>query len=378
MISRRALLSAAASLAAYAALPKTPTKAATANVIAGAVRWDAWYSSTDPSSVSAQNSLSPKQWQFRAPWFSQVQNDYIVRAAGTQANMDTEIQCAANAGLRYWAFDQYSQDNALLTAWNLYQSSTINSQINWCWMAFNDRGYFGSTGNFSTQVTQWVNWFLQPNYQKVLTNRPLVYFDFTSSPAAFGSSDTNFNAMLSALRSACASAGLGNPYIVVCGSYPASNTFKEAIGADAISAYAAVVTTPAQPSSYAQLIAGTEGFWAQMAGSGSAIVPCCLTGWDTRPRKQNPVPWGLGSYAPAYSRLLNYFTAATPSQIAGHIQDAVNYVGANPTKCPSTAILIYSWTECDEGGGCMIPTLGDPPQDGNTTNLLTAISAVLK
>lgn len=376
MLNRRKFLAGAAALATYTALPNEAR--ATPNVIAGAVRWDAWYSSSDPNSVAAQNALSPQRWQFRAPWFSQVRSDYILRAAGTQANMDVEISCAANAGLKYWAFDQYESGNAFLNGWNLYQSSASNSLMHWCWMCFNDRGYFGSTGNFSTEVTAFVNWFLQTNYQKVLTNRPLLYLFFTAAPATFGGSSSNFAAFITALKSACATAGLGDPYIVVCGSYPASNTFKTAIGADALSAYAGVVTTPTQPSSYAQLTAGTEGFWAQMGNSGSAIVPCCITGWDTRPRKQNPIPWGIGSYAPAYSRLSNYFTPGTNAEIAAHIQNAVNYVGANPSKCPSTAILVYSWTECDEGGGCMMPTIGDSLQVGDTTNLLTAISAVLK
>ena len=30
-----------------------------------------------------------------------------------------------------------------------------------------------------------------------------------------------------------------------------------------------------------------------------------------------------------------------------------------PATCPSKVFLIYSWDECDEGGG-LIPTLGDP------------------
>lgn len=373
MISRRTFLSGVSAAALALGLPQSARAAP--NVIAGAIRWDAWYATNSVSASSAQNALSPPAYQFRAPWFSTLVNANWLQSNGSQANMDIEIQCAANAGLKYWAFDQFDTGNAFTNAWNLYQASSFNSQINWCWVS--GGGLLGSTGNFSAQVAQLVTWFQQTNYQKVLTNRPVLYFDFTTVPAQFGGVLANFTAMLTALQSACATAGLGNPYIVVLGGVPGNNTFKIAIGADAISAYAGVVTTPSnQPDTYAQLIAGTEGFWTQCANTGSPIVPVCCMGWDIRPRQQNPPPFEL-PIPPPYSSLLNYFTAGSNTQRVQHIQDAVTYVLANPTIVPTTLILIYSWTECDEGGGCLIPTLGDPPQGGNTTNVLTALAAVL-
>ena len=346
------------------------------NVIAGAIRWDAWYSQSDSSAVAAQNALSPQQWQFRAPWFAKVSNPYMLRTTGTQADMDLECQFAANAGLKYWTFDRYPSGSGFTVAWNLYQSSLNNNLVNWCWMT--DDSVLGSTSNYTAAVNLLVSQFQQSNYQKVLTNRPLMYWNQTAISGYWGGNYANLSPALAALQSACTSAGLGNPYIVICGGLPGASNLATLIGAGAVSAYLPLTPVAAQPNPYSALVESAEGFWTQMASYFSTIVPCCATGWDTRPRKQNPVPWDVASYAPAYSRLLNYVTPGTPSQIAGHIQDAVNYVIANPSKCPSTAILIYSWTECDEGGGCMIPTLGDPPQTGNTTNLLTAISAVLK
>ena len=99
-------------------------------------------------------------------------------------------------------------------------------------------------------------------------------------------------------------------------------------------------------------------------------------GWDIRPRIENPVPWEEPGLAP-YVGMLNYVSPGLVTERAKHLQAAVNYVGANPTKCPSSALLIYSWTECDEGGGALIPTLGDPPING-TTNILSAVRAVLQ
>lgn len=351
---------------------------AAANVIAGAIRWDAWYSTTGDA-LSAQNSLGPQQWQFRAPWFCNVLNAQQISCNGNQANIDTEIQVAANAGLKFWAFDQYSptgNDANFLNAWNLYQSSSKNNLINWTWMAVSD-SLFGSTGNFSTQVAQYVAWFQQSNYQKVLTNRPLLFLDFTTVGSGWGNSTANFAAMITALRTATTGAGLGTPYIVICGPVPNSTTFMNAVGADAISAYLGLTPTLAQPNPFSALSTSNEGFWTQMKNQGVPMIPSIITGWDTRPRKQNPPGFTGTTYFPPYSGLLNTVTPATPAEIASQLQAAVTFVGANPTASPTTVILIYSQTECDEGGGCLIPTIGDPPQAGNTTNATTAIGAVL-
>lgn len=357
----------------------TQSASAAANVIAGAIRWDAWYS-TLGDAHSAQNSLGPQIYQYRAPWFCSILNVYQVSCNGSQANMDLEIQAAANAGLKFWAFDQYGPagvDSMFLNGWNLYQTSSKNNLINWTWMAVSDT-LFGTTGNFSTQVAQYVTWFQQSNYQKVLTNRPLLFLFFHSVDSAWGNSNANFAAMITALRTATTNAGLGTPYIVVCGGIPDTTNFMNAIGADAISAYAGLVPPQtSQPLTYSALNTSNEGFWTQMLAQGVPMIPPVLNGWDTRPLKQNPPPFLLSTYAPPYSGLLNYVTPATPAQIASQLQAAVTFVGANAAANPTTAILIYSWTECSEGGGCMIPTIGDPPQAGPTTNLLTAIGGVL-
>lgn len=376
MTSLRKRMAIALAVVSFALSPDQASAAA--NVIAGAIRWDGWYATTRDA-VYAQNSLGPQVYQYRAPWFCSALNAYQVSCNGNQANIDLEIQAAANAGLKFWAFDQYSptgSDSEFINAWNLYQSSSKNNLINWTWMAVSDT-LFGSTGNFSTQVAQYVTWFQQSNYQKVLTNRPLLFMFFSSVGSNWGGSTANFAAMITALRTATTSAGLGTPYIVICGGIPGTTNFMNAIGADAISAYFGLLPTPAQPNAFSALNTSNEGFWTSMLSQGVPMIPPVLNGGDTRPLKQNPPPWLLSTYAPPYNGLLNYVTPATPAQIASQLQAAVTFVGANPTLNPTTAILIYSWTECSEGGGCMIPTVGDPPQAGPTTNLLTAIGGVL-
>jgi hypothetical protein len=315
-------------------------------VIAGAIRWDAWYVSTS-SLFGNSITISLDQWQFRAPWFCNTYSGLIDTNGDRQLIIDLEIQYAATAGLKYFAFDIAGIGTRLSTGWGFYQSSAYKSQINWCWVVTSD-GYFGSTGNYSSHNATFVAQFQQSNYQLVLGNRPLMYLFFSTFPN-FGSSTSNFAAALADLRSQAIAAGLGSPYIVLM-----SGTGNLAsLGADAISGYIAVPgSSTGQP--YASLSSYAAGVWASQASSGSPMIPTVQMGWDNRPRINNPPPW---EPSPGVS----WFYPGTVNERADHLQAAVNFVKAHPSACPSSALIIYSWNECDEGGGSLIPTIGDPP-----------------
>src|ERR1017187_1336267 len=103
----------------------------TSNIIAGAIRWDAWYTEAD-ASLAAQHSLSSPKYYKRAPFFCRVNADAQVGCIGNAREMDAEIHAAARGGLKYWAFVWYGQDSSLRTAWNLYSQSSHRHLIKWC------------------------------------------------------------------------------------------------------------------------------------------------------------------------------------------------------------------------------------------------------
>ena len=334
----------------------------------GAIRWDAWYSSTQGSvSQQAQAVLSPSQYQARAPWFSNVLSTSSIVSVGNQSNMDSEIGYATAAGLKFRAFNEYtaSHDPDLRLAWSLYQSSVFKSKINWTWIS--DIGNLGSTGNFSSQVTAYVKNFQDPQYQTVLGGRPLWFLIWNASnfSSLWGSSYSNLAAMITSLRAATVAAGLQTPYIVVMDSIAGVATEMSSIGADAISYY-----NNSNVGNYAALVASNEAKWSTYAATGEPFIPTAIVGWDYRPFITTPEPWyntGTGS--------INTYTAdGAVTQVAQHIRDGAAYVKANPAIVPSSVLLIYAWDECAEGGANMlIPTLGDPPP----SSLLAAVASVL-
>lgn len=303
-------------------------------VSVGAIRWDAWYNAGSSSGV-AQAEIGPSAFQFRAPWFCTPHpDDDLIDCAGCrQKVVDLEIGYAAASGLDFWAFYQYLPTSTLYTAWKFYQQSSLNSQIKWCWIA--DPGTF-----YQFTTAEYVAWFQQTNYKKVLTNRPLMFF-FVTAPDDLPTLAT----AITALRTAATGAGLGSPYIVAMrGSAALGASTRTAIGADAIGSYHGAIPV-GQPSAYATADAETQTLWGEMVATGAPVVPTAMTGWDVRQR--NPGQ--------------DWVSPGTIAERAAHISSGIGFVDANQSACPADVLLVYSWTECSEGGGALIPTVGDPP-----------------
>lgn len=319
-----------------------PQKAHAANpnhTLVGAIRWDAWvgntptFGDTDPThwiGHQVEKTLGPNQFHFRLPFFAtETGSDAVQISETTQPVMDQDITYAHNAGIDYWAFDWYNDGTGLDIARKLYLSSALKSEIHFCIIA-------GANGPSFTDanIAEWVGYFKDPSYQTVLNGRPLVYiFGGTSSTSA--SDVTN-------LRNAAAAANLPNPYIVVMGSASDANT----LGTDAVSSYNSAGNN-GEP--YANLAANDVAGWNNDRSTSAKVIPWVTTGWDNRPRYLNPVSWE--TVGPN-----DWVQTATPLEIAGHLQSAINWAQSNPTVDEANAVLMYAWNENDEGGWIQ-PTL---------------------
>ena len=376
MISRRSLLAALGALGASCALPK-PAKAASGTIM-GAIRWDPWYGST--YEVYGEASLGPAPWQFRSPWFGSSTGANTIKINGnSQANLDLELQAAHAAGIQYWAYDWYGDVNGAActsanagcvtysgfeNAWGLHQSSSYASYVKWCVIYQMQATPSGMT----VQMAQMAAYMAKSNYLTVLGGRPVFYW------LASTSVDSSWAPCITALRAACSSLGLGNPYVVVMlGQTSAASviTIVQAVGADAISNYSYFTSGP-----FAGVTSALQSQWAAFAAAASAAslgyVPNLSMGSDRRPRFEangNPA-WVLNSY---------FCPPATNTERVTQVQDAITFILANPSVCASTLGVIYAWTECDEGGGCLAPTIGDPPSatPPYMNGIETALSAIL-
>jgi len=280
--------------------------------------------------------------------------------------MDREIRYAADAGLDYWAFLIYPPDNPMSLGLALYLQSRHTDEINFClnlqggWMAK------GGLAAWPAKVERYVSLFRLPTYQTVLDGRPLVYL--FSADGLVGedkfSSWEEARAALRQLRFAARRAGLKNPYVAVQELSPArAQRHLQNLGLDAASAYAVMGGTR-QGRPYAALAEKARASWEGYRAAGLKLIPLVTTGWDKRPRVENPVPWET-------TKVWEHYAAPTPEQLAEHLREALRWVEEHPAVAESRVVLIYAWNENDEGGW-LVPTLWE----GNAR--LEAIRSVLQ
>ncbi len=347
----------------------TTAQSVTTHPLIGAIRWDAWF---DPSNgvvaQAVETDLAPTQFLDRGPAFTTVNANGSLSINGdSQAEMNSEIQLAASAGIDYWAFDYYGASDPMNNALQLYLQSPIHNLVNF---ALIDAAGWGATlSNYQAAMQQRAALMAQPTYQTVEGNRTLYYVMAPSAQIVnqwWGGDPANMKAAIDALRADVIAQTGANPYIVVMGSPAQAASFAQEIGADGISAYA--ITGGDQNGSFQTLTNKTEAGWNAELGTGQSVIPTVMTGWDPSPRRLNPVPWGADG--------TSTYTKATPQQIAAQLSDALAWIMSHPDSTAGTA-LVYAWNEFDEGGWLAPTYVADNPQgDMSRLDALAAVNAL--
>jgi hypothetical protein len=352
-IPRPGLCLAALLLATGAACSHAPAASAPARrAIVGAIRWDAWHGDAGVPGREVETSLSPAHWRERLPFYGRVlAPDRVQCRANTPEVMEQEIAYARAGGLDYWAFAHYRPGDPMTQGLQLYLRSPHQRDINFCLLL--QDGHLGPAAQWPETVRELVGYIGEASYQTVLGDRPLVYLlanEEEALPRLFGSRAEARRAF-DQLRAAVRARGRGEPYLVLqhWDARVGARLARE-LGFDALSAYA---TKPAGAGRrpFAELADHTRRFWDQCAQAGLGVVPLVMSGWDRRPRQENPVPWEHG----AWTADTLHFAPPTPDELGGLVRDALAWTAAHRNAAPAEAVLIYAWNETDEGGW-LVPT----------------------
>ncbi|CAO3447825.1 hypothetical protein [Azospirillum argentinense] len=322
----------------------------------GAIRWDAYYGNAN-SGISAETArcLSAATARSRAPLHADITRPRVTYSP-TVATMEAEITAAKNGGLAYWAFLRYASGSEMNNAFDLYQSASNKTDVKYCWIVTTST--MGSTGNYASQVAEVVTRMQDAHWQKVGSNRPLLYvsYDTGGLSANWGNNAANFKVALDAIRTQAQAAGLGDPYIAVLVWSQAVATVVTATGADAATNYISFNRRIKVAAPASDLRADVESYWTTLAAGASQVVPILQAGWDPRPIMERPMQW---YQLPTAMGKEVYFVRPTASEFAAHCQAAKDWMAARPAVCPYQTALIYAWNEHLEGGW-LAPTKGDP------------------
>ncbi len=310
----------------------------------GAIRWDAWVSpdcetrNVGASHVGAQvcRTLTPAKYHFRAPYFAKLYiNGPVILPDYTQEQFDEEILMAADAGIDYFAYCWYSNQSEMSWARRFHTQSRYRNKVKLASI---------SIPNDQEEMLELIELFQQDFYFKIPDGRPLL-FVYTEADIR---SKVNF------VRETCRQKGYKQPYLALMGSSPAHA--KEMDG-NAISDYALF----GDEIPFAQMAQNGRQRWERGLEENMDMIPCVSTGWDPRPRGDNPISWG-GEVDHVSS-----VPTATPEEIVKHLDDCVQWIKAHEAACPAKALIIYAWNEHDEGGW-LCPTVtvdeaGNPLQE---------------
>ncbi len=331
-ISRRGLL---------AGLAATPLLAAEPAILLGAIRWDAWYGPGSAPTAAVERSLSPLQWQRRAPFFVAATAAGVVVPSPSRDELRTEMRQARGAGLDYWAFCSFPPGDPMGWALETYLG------IDDVGPRFSLIVGSGPAGLADYQVER----LAHPKYQRLADGRPLFFVfwtDLATVTKEWGSVDA-LRTRMDRFRALVAAKAGREPCIVLMGNPARMLDVAREIHVDGLGAYAISGLRPSGP--YAGLAAAVAERWDALERTGMPYVPLAMAGWDRRPRVEHPVPWESGQ-RPGVG-IEAFYAAPKPGEFAAHLRQALSRARQQPFK----TALIYAWDENDEGG-YLVPTLG--------------------
>lgn len=308
----------------------------------GAIRWDAYFSTEDiKSNVSRQvaRALSPKKFHWRAPFFSKEEADGSLSfPPETQERFDTEAELAIAAGIDYFAYCWYRDNDPMSYARKRHAQSKYRDRIKMTAIV--------RVSGLDDETLAGLAQQMKEEYYLKFDGRPVLYvFDAVHADGAYRAHITR----------AAQSAGNPDPYYIGMNAQPQPYpVYKiEDMGFDAIGSYGFVSDRPGEP--YASFARRNEDMCRMRYSLQTRLdhVPLLCLGHDFRPRIENPVSWMTGKH---------YSLPASPEEIYRHAETILRMHKEQEENKPNT-LLIYAWNEHDEGGW-ICPTLTQAPDKG--------------
>jgi hypothetical protein len=326
-------------------------------ILAGALRWDAWFEDSPWA-----KELSGRQWTYRLPFFSNVGDDGKVTVNGLGNDiMDREDLYARSAGIDYFIFGLYADreadgsENPLMV--NFRRSIdlfvTLRDKRGLRFSLYMDLARYARNPRIQSLAVEFVR---SESFLRTGDGRPVV---FVFLPKATTWVD-EVGGLLAArtlrqkLQNDIFIAIGKSPYIVAMTFDPTAGAqLVASVGFEAFTSYGnplgprrADRKTGEQP--YTRCLASSKYFWTIARQSGRPFLPPVSLGWDYRPVISDP----------DRGKDPEWCLAPTPEEIKDAIREADKAVPAARSSDTVRSIVIYAWNEYSEGAW-LTPTLCD-------------------
>lgn len=203
---------------------------------------------------------------------------------------DWHIKWAVENGIRFFIYDWYWRDGKIALQEGLHDGflkARYRDRLKFCIMWANHPPFSNHSKEQFIQVADyWIEHYLRlPNYYRI-NGRPYVSFFHVGELQTCFKTDEKLREGFGAMRERIKAAGLGDPYIVVCGDAGrASQEWYGKVGFDAVTAYNYLTAGAATTQSpYAPFIRAHETIWRAARSEGIVpYIPLLTSNWDARP-----------------------------------------------------------------------------------------------
>ena len=317
----------------------------------GVIRWDAYVDSDRFFGTFASNSLSPKEYQNRAPFYSRITEEGRVTFSNYNEDLfNQEMEYAISAGIDYFAYCYYSFDCAnaaaaldydparkaiapyideLTIVRRMHRKSTYREKVKLC-------AILTSFPLTALDVAELAEDMVSDYYVKV-DGRPLLYCYETKAPVTLA----NLALLLPELEKA------GVPAPIMVPTYPlnANTMAEQSKDEEAVGFYAAGNNGFVDYESYCAKVSGCLENYFRI---GKPVVPLLAMGWNPDPRVDHPVSWA------SYARV-QYHEEMTEAGLQQQVAKIRELVQQYPDRFMGHC-LVFAWNEFEEGGW-VCPTL---------------------
>ena len=319
--------------AVFAAEPSAP-------VVAGAYYFDGWTGQTDHLPPRLRNEFFDREpvwgWNDAAPEV-----------------MEQQINCAADHGLSFFAFDWYYPEGAdkhspLNTGLDLYLQSKARTRLQFCLLVANHGGFRIGPKDWDAVCDIWVSLFKEPTHLKVDGKPLLIFFAPRELTNAFGADGVK--GAFEKLQEKARAAGLAGVCIAACTApgpergWPDLNELAKQ-GYSVFTGYnyhGYINKGGVKIQAFTNMVEGHADIWSRFAEkSPLPYMPVVTTGWDKRPWEDASKP----------EKAEVYYPDRTPAQVKDFASRAVKWMDAHPEKTTKERVmLLYAWNENGEGG----------------------------
>lgn len=279
--------------------------------------------------------------------------------------MREQTDCAADYGLRFFAFCWYYPEGAnrktpLNNALGLFLQAPNQRRMEFCLMVANHAGFRIGPEEWNDCCTRWLTLFKHPSYVKANGESLLIIFSPYELNEAFGGPQAVRDAFGS-LRDKARKEGL--PGVAIAGCWTAKDMGSETAllnkavesGYNFVTGYAmphyCAWDWPKRSQPYQYLIDGHKKAWDLLARQSILpYIPVATLGWDMRPWEKPGLP---------EDKQVIRYPDCSPEGVETMVRNAVQWIGEHPDRTSrEKLLLLYAWNEYGEGG-YLAPTKGD-------------------